>query len=1130
MTQSSPFDAQAHRNGDDQAYGYDLVVIGSSAGGIEALSTLVRGLPADFGAALVIAQHLDPDHISHLGEILARHTVLEVRTVVDQEPLIPGVIYVVPADRDVEITDHTVGLRPHGNSRSTPSVNRLFTSAAHAHGEHLIAVILTGAGSDGASGARDVKSAGGTVIIENPATAAYASMPQSLAPTTVDLVVELAQIGPLLGDLVAGEYVPSSIEADTALPMLLEQVRDRTGIDFSVYKPPTILRRLQRRMAMTHMETLTAYLQFISDHPEEYRLLTSSFLIKVTEFFHDPELFAILRDDILPGLIAQARAKGEQVRVWSAGCATGEEAYSLAILLADLLGNDLEQVQVRIFATDVDPDAIAFARRGLYPPAALTTLSADMVARSFTLVEDGYEIIPAIRNLVIFGQHDLGLRAPFPHIDLVLCRNVLIYFTAELQRRALQLFAFAVRDGGYLALGKAESPSPFAAYFAPISASLKLYRRQGARVLVPPARLTNQPLFISPLPNVRRSAAMLPMPSSPASGIATTNEYVGALLVQSQVGVVVVDRHYDIQTINRAAQQMLGIYRSATGEDLIHLVAPELAQPLRGVIDAALASQGPPAEGIITLTVVKPRALQITAMSTTGTVLLQITDITARMQAQQATDAALHKSEEMAAAGTPAERRASPSQKQRAWETERQQLQAEIARLAEQVRLMTTTNHALHVANDDVARINQTVSGLNEDLVVRNEELQSSSEEIKTLNEELQATNEELETLNEEMEATVEKLRATNEDLMARTKEVQHLAALREAQRQASAAKAAELTTILLSMGDALLVVDQVGEIQFTNAAYLTLFGDARLDWVAEDEAGHPLPPAATPQQRMLAGLPFRMVFTQPLAEGGRRWLEATGEPIRMSGALTGSVLTLRDITDRSLRRLQDEFIALASHELRSPLTALRMATQMMGRLLQPDNERMPVLMDIMLRQCQRLDQLINDLMDISRLQHGKLHLTLAPIDLRAVVKDAVATFSLAEPQLPVVVEAGDGNPLTILGDEVRVEQILTNLLNNACKYAARSPEIVVRLRQVGDSAEIQVQDDGPGIDAAVLPQLFQRFYQTSPNAKAARTGLGLGLFITHELVEALGGDIQVSSQVGQGTNFTVRFPLLSAP
>ena len=471
-----------------------LVVIGSSAGGIDALATLVATLPHDFPAPIVIAQHLDPTHASHLGEILARRSVLPVRTIAAHAALEPGVVFVVPANRHVEVTDHAVSVHAQGSSRSKPSIDLLLTSAARVFGERLIAVILTGSGSDGTAGAWAVKAAGGTVVIQDPATAAYPSMPRSLAPTTVDVVADLARIGPLLYDLLVGmATLPSTSDTaddpldDAALTAVLARVRVRQGLDFAPYKAATIRRRLQLRLAVTGTDTLAAYGAYLDDHPEEYRRLVSSFLIKVTEFFRDPTLFDELRERVLPELIAQARAGSRALRLWSAGCATGEEAYSLAILVAEVLGDDLERVDVRIFATDLDKDAIGFARHGRYPAAALTTLPAALRARYFTAIDGAFLVVKRVRDLVVFGEHDLGQQPPFPHIDLALCRNVLIYFTPALQLRALQVFAFALRAGGYLALGNAETPGPLAEDFAAAHPQLKLYRRTDTRAPVPSA-------------------------------------------------------------------------------------------------------------------------------------------------------------------------------------------------------------------------------------------------------------------------------------------------------------------------------------------------------------------------------------------------------------------------------------------------------------------------------------------------------------------------------------------------------------------------------------------------------------------------------------------------------------------
>ena len=522
-----------------------LVVIGASAGGIEALSTLVSTLPRDLPAPIVIAQHLDPALPSRLGTILTRHSTLPVRTVTERMPLEPGVVFVVPSNRDVEIADHEVRLRTDSAGRSRPSVDLLLSSAAQAYGDDLIAVILTGSGSDGTAGARAVKAAGGTVVIQTPQTARFPAMPQSLAPTTVDITANLEDMGSVLQALLADPATPretTETEEET-LQALLAQVQARQGIDFTQYKPPTIRRRLQRRLVATGTDTLATYSAYVQSHPEEYERLTSSFLIKVTEFYRDPELFAYLRAQVLPELIARARTQDNELRLWSAGCATGEEAYSLAILVADALGDELERFTVRIFATDLDPTAIAFARRGVYPAAALASLPDNLIARYFTPVDGAYALSKRVRGLVVFGQHDLGQRPPFPRIDLCVCRNVLIYFTADLQQRALRLFAFALRDGGLLVLGKAETTSPLPASFVSLDRHLKIYRRQGERLLILPPETWDTSLA-PPTPVDLHAPARVGPAGTRGDPLHPPpfNTPEQDILSQLPVGVVVVDR------------------------------------------------------------------------------------------------------------------------------------------------------------------------------------------------------------------------------------------------------------------------------------------------------------------------------------------------------------------------------------------------------------------------------------------------------------------------------------------------------------------------------------------------------------------------------------------------------------
>lgn len=397
----------------EQRVGESIVVIGASAGGIEALTTLVTTIPADLPAPIVVAQHLDPRRPSRLNELLSRRSTVPVRTIEDRVALEPGVVFLVPENSDVEIVDHQVTVRRNGERSPLPSIDLLFTTAAASYGENTIAVILTGTGADGAAGARDVKSSGGTIVVQNPETASFPGMPLSLPPSIIDIVANLETIGALLGDLLAGTYPVSRPDEDRQLRSLLDQLRERSGIDFNSYKVPTIMRRLQRRMAATGANRLGDYIRYLQRNPDEYSRLINSFLIKVTEFFRDPELFEYLREQVLPAVIDEARERSE-LRIWSAGCATGEEAYSLAILLAEQLGDEMETFNARIFATDLDAEAVAFARRGIYPSTAVATVPPEMMERYFIRTDGAYEVRKSVRSLVVFGQHDLGQRAPFP--------------------------------------------------------------------------------------------------------------------------------------------------------------------------------------------------------------------------------------------------------------------------------------------------------------------------------------------------------------------------------------------------------------------------------------------------------------------------------------------------------------------------------------------------------------------------------------------------------------------------------------------------------------------------------------------------------------------------------------------
>jgi two-component system CheB/CheR fusion protein len=1064
-----------------------LVVIGASAGGIEALSALVAAMPSEFPAPIVIAQHISPHRVSSLAEILARRAPLPVRTVNSHEPLEPGVIFVVPPDRDVVITDNGVRVHQEDGTGPRPSVDLLFRSAAEAFGEGLIAVILSGSGSDGAAGAREVKATGGTVIVQNPDSASFPGMPLSLAPSIVDIVANPANIGPLLHDLVTGTYEAPVRAEMSQLRVFLDQLREESGIDFNTYKQPTIMRRLQRRMAATAQPTLTDYVRYVRRSPEERQRLIASFLIKVTEFFRDPELFTYLREQVLPELIAESRQRAGELRIWSAGCATGEEAYSLAMVVADLIGEDEGDITVRIFATDLDGAAVNFARQGIYPERALAAVPPAMVERFFIGHDGDFEVRKALRGMLVFGEHDLAQRAPFPRIDLILCRNVLIYFTAALQRRALQLFAFSLRPNGYLALGKSESIGPLADFFSIDQSRLKVFRRIGDRANFPPTRITDAvpSAPARPLPAPLSAPTRSPRPNRASGDPSRPRPALRAddLLLALPMGVVIVDRNYDIQSINAAARRIFGIHSSALDRDFIHLAQHFPSAVLRRALDRAFAGQDGEATTVTSES--EPADSRRVVEIVANPLPTPSDDKDGILVALIATDV-----------------------------TDRDRLRRDGEEAAAMARRLATANEEVLAANLELTDTIAKLRADNEELLVLNEEVQAATEEVETLNEELQASNEELETLNEELQATVEELNTTNDDLQARSIEMQEAAIARESVRQ-------RLEAVLASIGDAVVALDETGAVVLSNAAYDRTFGPPPGPVLADDE-GRPLPEDATPGRRAARGESFSLAFTVTLDDGARRWFESEGRPVFDEGRRLG-VVTIRDVTERSLRNLQEQWLAIASHELRTPLTALQAYLQLATRSLRPEEaERARNHLDRALAQAKRIDILVSQLLEATRFQQGRLTLDQTPVDLPAVVRRAIDTAQVLTANQTIELQDETGGA-TVIGDETRLEQVVLNLLTNAIHHAPGSERIHVHLRPDREQIELHVHDEGPGIPQAELSGIFDRFTQVGGIQGG---GLGLGLFIARQIVTGHGGTVDVESAEGQGTTFTVRLPV----
>jgi two-component system CheB/CheR fusion protein len=852
--------------GDGSVDGH-LVVVGSSAGGIEALSVLASGLGKDFPAPVVFAQHLDPSRPSQLAGILERRTELPVSSVNGDTPLVPGNLYVVPANRHVVIRDGIVALGEDQADRPRPSIDLLLSTAARSYGEKLIAVILTGSGSDGAAGAVEVKEHGGTVVIQDPRTAAHPSMPSALPPTVVDHVCNLAEIAGMLRDILSGTTIEKRIDTGERGPLdeILALVSRQGEVDFRQYKSATILRRIGRRMAINHLHTAEEYRDYLAANPQEATDLIRSLLIKVTEFFRDGEAFEFLEQSVLPGVIAAGRERGRTLRFWCAGCATGEEGYSLALLLAHVLGRELPEWSVRIFATDADEEAIAFARRGFYPPNVLKNLPEDYRTRFFEASDQGYRVIKPLRQMMIFGQQDLSRGVPFPRIDLVTCRNVLIYFRPELQQAVLDLFAYSLHHThGVLFLGKAETARPSRSTYEVVHKKWKIYRCVSG-----PLPMPARPQLESRRADRARDAAALAGladgTAEPRAEEPETRRLHDALLRSLPFGLCIIDRSYRIQSINAAARRLLGVRDSVMDQDFLHTVRGLPYGEVRAAIDrtfqersVSVLAQVEMAEGIG-----EARFLALHIVPLEGgvveTAIVSVENVTDLVQMQRRMQA----------------------------------VQSEQSHLAEE---LGAANRRLTDMNKDLQDANEELQAANEEMMLTQEELQATNEEFEATNEELQATNEELETGNEELQATNEELETTNDELQARTSELQEMARVLTGERRRLAEVVEQSPfQVLLLRGPGLLVETMNPRLSMLFEG--TPAAGRPFEEICVDRA---LEAVRVGVRRAHADAKAWQSVPLRLAAGAERWLQFLAVPTHdAEGAVDGVALYVEDVTER---------------------------------------------------------------------------------------------------------------------------------------------------------------------------------------------------------------------------------------
>ncbi|MBK5001856.1 response regulator [Pseudomonas sp. S31] len=1211
---------------------FPVVGIGASAGGLEAIGTFFRHMPSDCGMAFVVVLHLSPDHQSVADRIIQEATAMPVRQVSDPVPIERNHVYVISPANRLSTNDGYLRVSPANRRRGDHvAIDLFFRDLADVHKSHAFCVVLSGTGADGAVGLSRIKEQGGVTLVQSPDDAEYDGMPRAAIETgMVDMILPVAEIPQKLLDLwrtarqvrlpeIGDDNLPPPLgnpteqtqAGETLLEDILQRLHGDTGHDFQHYKRATVLRRMERRLHVTGQTDLGAYLSYLEKHPEESAALLADMLIGVTNFFRDREAFESLERHVLPQLVSEpedADNPGE-VRVWSAGCSTGEEAYSLAMLVCEQLDLDRREAKVQVFATDLDERAIEVARSGTYPEAIVTDVPPARLRQFFVNEDQHYRVRKEIREKVLFARHNLLSDPPFSQIGLIVCRNLLIYLDREVQRDILQMFHFALRPGGFLFLGSSESADAVDELFVPVDKRNRIYRARDVR---PIARRSGRHLLDTepaPAPVSKRAVAKQGRKHAYA-------EIHHRALARRTPPSLIVDLEGNILHMSEGVGRFLQLAGGEPSRNLINLVLPSLRLALRSsLFQARQGSQAITSRPVELSDGQLKRQVEITVQphtdepSTADCLLVVFEERPADAPLPASTD--IRQTDSMVL----------------------NNLERELQRT--RLQLQETIEHS-EISSEELTASNEEMQAINE-------ELRSASEELETSKEELQSINEELLTVNYELKTKVEETDKVNDylsNLIASTDiatvfvdrnlhirwftpratdlfnmlpvdtgrsllDITHrlvypeLAEDARAVVQGQAIVEREVSTSSQRWYLARLLPYRSSEkhIDGTVLTFIDIsksraaeervrLGEERMRLVAEST--HDFAIILLDEQGLVTdwntgatlifgytkeevlGVSYALIFTDEDRHNGvpeqelrsarlhgrgqdERWhvrkdgsrFYCSGEVSLLKGcSLRGYVKIARDLTghkrlhdeqskqlaeSQSSSHMKDEFFAVMSHELKHPLNLIQLNADILRRL--PSVKTVGAASKAVSTICEAVSsqaRIIDDLLDVARIRTGKLKLKTEPVDLTEILRGIHGVVLSEQHICPVHLDiATDAGALLIVGDSTRLEQIIWNLLNNALKFSPSGSPISLHLARDGIDAVLRVVDQGIGLDHASLEHIFDLFSQAAPHASHSREGLGIGLSLVRQLVEAHGGTVLASSPgLGKGCSFTVRLPL----
>ncbi len=1047
---------------------HHIIAIGASAGGLEEINSFFDHTPLD-GVSYVIVQHLSPDFKSRMVELLAKHSKLVVKEAKDEMPVLSNQVYLIPNDKYMTIHDCKLYLTDKEKIKGPHlTVNQFFNSLAKDSGKKAIGVILSGLGADGTEGVKAIKRAGGMVIARNPETTAFSSMPgNAIATGMVDFILEPELMPGTIEDYIkhGGEILSDDKDDEKNLTTIVDLIKEQLPHDFTDYKQATILRRIKRRAAYNNFTRLANYIEFLQITPAEVEALAQDFLISVTSFFRDKEAFNFIENKILPGIMEKLMP-GEELKMWVAGCATGEEAYSMAMLIAEQLTGKHKSTVVKIFATDIDAVALLHAGKGIYNSGSLKDMSPERIENHFLKEGDNYRINPDIRKMVIFAQHDLVKNPPYCNMHFISCRNLLIYMTPALQKKIFSMMLFGLKMDGYLFLGSSENPLPIIQNLEVINKKWKIYKNLQTK------RVVRFDAFS--LPELKPAPSLFLRQDTSSTTSTNLAEVINIALVNEldYLVVCIEENNHVVKTYGDTSKFLL--------QKNFNLNLAELLPRPLAVAFNTLSSNAIKVNKKVTV-----NGIKIKNNNAIINVSLSVRPLPVKKGEQKLLLVTFN--EDKPVAGV---------QQENIVFDEKIYLDKYTMNLEEELKELKDKLHStylqLDASNENMQSFNEELLSANEEMQSTNEEMQSVNEELHTINADHQLKNKELVEINDDLNnyfrSNINGQLFVNKDLML---------------MKFSPGTVKQINLLPTDIGRPLSNIS-------TNIKFETITADIKQ--VIEDGI------VITKEIETENGKWYQ-VMTMPyvrLADNKNNGAIITFNDIT---ELKKTELEL-DKKNESLLRINadlDNFVHTASHDLLGPLGNIELSINVMNQVKVADPQ-LNKFLEIINTSIKNFRSLITEISTVGKIESDML--TMEMVNMEEIIDNI--EWSLDDKiKLSGAVINRQLEVKEILFSKKNLRSVLYNLISNAIKFKGdESPVINVSTNRQRDNIVLTVQDNGRGIAENEMGKIFEMYGRLNRDVE----GHGIGLYLAKKIIDAAGGNIVVDSEPGKGCKFIIYF------